>query len=213
MGYLEGDVKLIEDMIKVFVILWALIDPVGTIPVFIAVAKNHRPDEHKMLAFRAILISWLVLIFFMFVGEYILDAMGVPLSAFQVAGGIILFLFGLSMIFGESKPEEEVQMARSIQDTAVFPLAMPSIASPGAIMGIVLLTEKRSSSWESQVMVAVLTSVILLLTLLLLWQAKYITRVIGDSGASLLSRVMGLIISAVAVKYVLEGVKLYYGLT
>ncbi|SMF26988.1 MarC family protein [Pseudobacteriovorax antillogorgiicola] len=202
----------LNDGIKVFVILWALIDPVGTIPVFLAVSKQHPPTDFSRLAFRAVCIAWLVLIFFMTTGEFILNAMEIPLSAFQVSGGIILFLFALTMIFGESKPEEEVNMAKSFKDTSVFPLAMPSIASPGAIMGIVLLTEKRSASFEAQLMVAALMTVILLITFVLLYSSKYIDRLIGDSGASLLSRVMGLIICAIAVKYVLDGIKLYFQL-
>ncbi len=201
-----------DDFLKVSVILWALIDPIGTVPVFIAIAKRHKESEVFKLALRAVCVSWVVLIFFMVSGEYILDAMEVPLSAFQISGGIILFLFALSMIFGESKPEEELHLAKSVKDSAVFPLAMPSIASPGAIMGIILLTEKRSSSMEAQLMVALITTITLMITFMLLYSSKYIQKAIGDSGASLLSRIMGLIICAAAAKYVLEGVKLYFSL-
>ena len=85
-------------------------------------------------------------------------AMGVPLPAFQIAGGIVLFLFALTMIFGEGKPEEETHMLRSAQDTAIFPLATPSIASPGAMMAVVLLTENQSNSFIDQMVTAAIIS-------------------------------------------------------
>ena len=94
--------------------------------------------------------------------------MGVPLVAFQIAGGLILFLFALSMIFGESKPEGEMRMARSVKETAVFPLATPSIASPGAMMAVVLLTENASHSLAQQALTAVLMLLVIFTTFLLM---------------------------------------------
>jgi multiple antibiotic resistance protein len=88
-----------------------------------------------------VLVSALVLLFFIVVGELILDAINIPISAFQIAGGIVLFLFALSMIFGDSKPEAEIKTIKNTTETAIFPMAMPSIASPGAMLAVVLLTE------------------------------------------------------------------------
>ena len=117
------------------------LNPAGTVPVFISATRGRDDGEKKRIAFIAAATAAGILLFFIIVGEILLRSMGVPLTAFQISGGIILFLFALTMIFGESKPDEERRVARSVQDTAVFPLATPSIASPGAMMAVVLLTE------------------------------------------------------------------------
>ena len=136
--------------------------------------------------------------------------MGIPLAAFQIAGGLILFLFALTMIFGESKPEGESKVARSLHDTAIFPLATPSIASPGAMMAVVLLTENSRHSLVEQMTVAVLVLIVVGATYLLMLGAGLISKVIGSGGASIVSRVMGLILASIAAANVLEGIKEYF---
>ncbi len=127
------------DYVATFIFFFAVIDPIGTVPVFVAVARHHA--ERRATAIRAAAVSALIMVFFVVAGEVILSAMEIPLPAFQVGGGIVLFLFALSMIFGDSKPEEEMKMASAGAATAVFPLAVPSIASPGAMLAAVLMTE------------------------------------------------------------------------
>ena len=151
-----------------------------------------------------------ILLFFIVVGEVLLLAMGVPLLAFQIAGGLILFLFALTMIFGESKPEVEVKAARSVQDTAIFPLATPSIASPGAMMAVVLLTENSRHSLLEQSVTALLMLLVVGAAYLLMLGAGWISKVIGEGGASIVSRVMGLILASIAASNVLEGIKEYF---
>ena len=112
------------------VLLFAVIDPIGTVPVFISATNGRTDTERLRIARIAAVVAAGILLFFTLVGEIALNAMGVPLLAFQISGGIVLFLFALTMIFGESKPESEEQDIRTSQDVAVFPLATPSIASP-----------------------------------------------------------------------------------
>ena len=201
-----------NDLMATFIFFFAVIDPIGTVPVFIAVTSRYEDQIKRRIAFRAALVSAVVLIFFVVAGEVILKAIDIPLSAFQIAGGIVLFLFALSMIFGESKPEEEVRRAASESETAIFPLAVPSIASPGAMLAAVLLTENhRYSLWEQTQTTMVMISV-LLVVLALMLAASWVHRLIGNSGASIISRVMGLILSAVAVSSVLAGIKEYFAL-
>ena len=126
-----------------------MIDPIGTVPVFIAVTSRYEDQDKRKIAFNAALVSAMILVFFVVAGEVILTAIDIPLSAFQIAGGVVLFLFALTMIFGESKPEEEIKMASNNSETAIFPLSVPSIASPGAMLAAVLLTENhRYNLWE-----------------------------------------------------------------
>lgn len=201
------------DFVATFIVFFAVIDPIGTVPVFIAVTNQYEAKEKRQIALIATLVSAGVLLFFAALGELILNGMSIPLSAFQVSGGIVLFLFALNMIFGDSKPDEEIKLIeKKHSDTAIFPLAVPSIAGPGAILAAVLMTEKpRFSLWEQLQTAGVMLSV-LLITYVLMLVAGWINKVIGSSGASVVSRVMGLILSAVAVSNILSGIKAYFGL-
>ena len=199
-----------QEIHNTVVLLWAVIDPIGTVPVFISSTQGMSDSERKRIARIVGLSAAGILLFFVVVGELMLTAMGVPLLAFQIAGGLVLFLFALTMIFGESKPEGEVKVARSVQDTAVFPLATPSIASPGAMMAVVLLTENGRNSVVEQSVTAGVMLCVVGAAYLLMRSAAWISRVIGEGGASIVSRVMGLILASIAASNVLEGIREYY---
>lgn len=201
-----------NEIIGTFIMFFAVIDPIGTVPVFIAVTSRYENQVKRKIAVKAALISAIVLIFFVVAGEVILTALKISLSAFQIAGGIVLFLFALSMIFGESKPEEEVEMAISGSETAIFPIAVPSIASPGAMLAAVLLTENNRYNILEQAQTTAIMLFVLLIVLVLMLAANRVHRLIGSSGASVISRVMGLILASVAVTGVLAGIKGYFSL-
>jgi len=202
-----------DELVKQFVLLWAVIDPIGTIPVFIAVTVGMSKSVARTVALKATLVAALVLMFFVLVGEYLLDAMLIPLAAFQVAGGIVLFLFALTMIFGESKPETEINLVKSNLHKYVFPLAIPSIASPGAMMAAVLLTDNHRFSWLHQGITTLIMLAVLVITLIFMLLATRILNIIGEAGASVVSRVMGMILASIAVSAVLQGISLYFGLS
>ena len=136
--------------------------------------------------------------------------MNIPLSAFQIAGGIVLFLFALTMIFGESKPEEEIKMVTNASEKAIFPLAIPSIAGPGAMLAAVLLTENQKYNIWEQVQTGITMISVLVVVLVVMLLSKRLYHIIGNSGASIISRVMGLILVSAAVANILEGVKTYF---
>ena len=117
------------ELIATFIFFFAVIDPIGSVPVFIAVTDGMTEKEKRTTALKAVLVSLLVLQFFIIAGEVILNAIQVPLPAFQIAGGIVLFLFALTMIFGESKPDQEIKSVKDPTEIAIFPMAMPSICS------------------------------------------------------------------------------------
>ena len=199
-----------DELVRAAVLLWAVIDPIGTVPVFLAVTQRHPDQTKRRIAVRAITVAAIVLVVFMLLGQVVLEAMSIPLAAFRVSGGVILFLFALSMIFGESKPEGELEAVRSHQETAVYPLAVPSIASPGAILAVVLLTDNHRFDWVHELRVAALTFAVLGVTLAFMMFAGRIQRVIGESGASVVSRIMGMILGAAAANDVLGGLKEYF---
>ncbi|MGB1585476.1 MAG: MarC family protein [Thermoplasmatota archaeon] len=193
------------DLVATFIVFFAVIDPIGTVPVFIAMTRTSDRASRQRIAIVAVLAAAAILLFFLVAGELVLAQLGIPLDAFQIAGGIILFLFALTMIFGSSKPEEEMALIR--EDKAIFPLAMPSIASPGAILAAVLLTENARVSFLEQLLVATVMLGVLVVQLGLLLGAAAIHRFIGDAGASVISRVMGMLLAAVATTHVVTGIQ------
>ncbi|MDN3700794.1 MarC family protein [Vibrio artabrorum] len=198
-----------------FVVLWAVIDPIGSVPVYLSQTQRLTPKQRRIVALKAVAIATGVLLFFLIAGQLLLEAMQIPLPAFQAAGGLVLLLFALTMIFGESKPEQEQKISEEIchselADLAVYPLAIPSIASPGAMMAIVMLTDNNRYSLIDQSITAGVMVAVLVITLLLLFGATKIQKVIGNVGAAIISRVMGLILAAVAVNNLLMGIKNFY---
>lgn len=196
--------EFVEIAMGELIVLWVVIDPIGTLPVFVAVTAGLTAAKRRMVAFKAVTIAFCVLLGFILVGQIILDALGLPLPSFQIAGGIVLFLFALSMIFGQGKPASDME-ATDPEHVAVFPLAMPSIASPGAMLAVVVLTDNDRFSVAHQAVTSVVMAGVLVATLCIMLAAGPIIKVIGDTGAAIISRVMGLILAAVAVDAVIDG--------
>lgn len=202
-----------DSIIKEFITLWVVIDPIGSIPVFIAVTVGLKASVQRKVAVKSISIAALILLFFLTLGQLLLEKLNISLDAFQIAGGIVLFLFALTMIFGEGKPEEEKkQIQGSVANLAIFPLAIPSLASPGAMLSVVMLTDNHRHSIEEQVITALVMLSVLVMTLVLFFLAGPIQRAIGNSGASIISRVMGLILASVAVDNILKAITAYFSL-
>ena len=199
-------------VLESFVTLWVVIDPIGTIPVFIAVTAGMTAAARRKTALLATLVSIGVLLFFLILGQILIDALGISLLSFQVAGGIILFLFALTMIFGEPKQETDL---KSVVDDAteperpsptIFPLAVPSLASPGAMLAIVLLTDNDQVAIANQAFTALVMVGVLGIACLFMLLAEPIMKLIGHSGAAIVSRVMGMILASVAADAVLSSI-------
>jgi multiple antibiotic resistance protein len=201
------------DLVERFVTLWVVIDPIGTIPVFIAVTAAMSARERRATALLASAVSIAVLLFFLVFGQLLIDALGISLLSFQVAGGIVLFLFALTMIFGEPKSETDKRAAESDDalgqerpSPAIFPLAVPSLASPGAMLAIVMLTDNNRFAIADQIVTAAVMVGVLAVACVFMLLAGPIIRVIGNSGAAIVSRVMGMILASVAADAVLSSI-------
>ena len=199
------------DLVERFVTLWVVIDPIGTIPVFIAVTAAMTAGKRRATALLATVVSMGVLLFFLAFGQLLIDALGISLLSFQVAGGIVLFVFALTMIFGESKPETDrrsTELDEELGDDrpspAIFPLAVPSLASPGAMLAIVMLTDNNQFEIGDQAVTAAVMVSVLGVAYLFMLLADPIIRLIGNSGAAVISRVMGMILASVAADAVLS---------
>jgi multiple antibiotic resistance protein len=188
-----------------FVTLWVTIDPIGTVPLYLSVSKHLPKAERKRTAVRATLIAFAILTSFLYFGQYLLEAMHVEMLAFQIAGGIVLFLFALSMIFEKSSPSHTP--VEEGHDVAVFPLAMPSIATPGALLSVVVLTDNNTHSLFQETVSCAVMALVLGMTLAMMLLGDKFIALIGRSGANVLSRVMGMILSAVAVEMVYSALK------
>lgn len=203
----------LQIIISSFAVLWAAIDPIGTLPIYLAVSKGYSRVEKIKIARSATLYAFAILLFFLIVGEILLRYVGVPLSAFQTSGGVILFLFAINMIFGDSKPEEELNMTKDTSEAAVFPLAIPSIASPGAILAVVLLTDNSRHDFLDQLTTGIIMTSILLINFVMMYYSEFLHKKIGNSGAIIISKVMGLILASIAANSVLVGIKVYFNIS
>lgn len=199
------------EFISTFFLVFAVIDPIGSIPVYLEATKEFDLIHKKKIAYRASFISFLILLFFIVIGQIILEGMSVSLDAFQISGGVILFLFALTMIFGDGKPEVEKSKITDYKHVTIFPIAIPSIASPGAIMAVVLLTDNHLYTIQHQTITTALVLLVIGITCLILLGANHLQERIGSYGITIISKVMGLILAAYAVQSILSGINSYFG--
>ena len=192
---------MIEKYIQDALIIWTTIDPFGTLAIFTALTANLAEDNRRTVALKTVLYAGAVLIGAIVIGQLLLAAMGIRFISFQLGGGIILFLFGLQMIFGTPFSGTKQEPGH---DIAVFPLAIPVTATPGAILAVMLLTDNHIHPIPVQVGTLLITVGILLITYLFLLFSNQIIKVIGLNGASIMTRVMGMILAAFSVELVMN---------
>ncbi|WP_432412458.1 MarC family protein [Rasiella sp. SM2506] len=199
-----------SEILATILFLIAVIDPLGSVPVYLEATKDFDEKHKKKIAIRASIVAFFILLFFIVIGQLILEGMEVSLDAFQISGGVILFLFALTMIFGDGKPEMEKHLITDYKHVTIFPVAIPSIASPGAIMAVVLMTDNHIYSIQQQATTTVLVLVVVIITGLLLLTANVVQRKIGAYGITVISKVMGLILASYAVQSILAGIKDFF---
>lgn len=190
--------------------LIAVIDPIGSVPVYLEATKEFDALHRRKIAIRASVISFMILLFFIVIGQLILEGMSISLEAFQISGGVILFLFALTMIFGDGKPEREKSQITDYKHVTIFPVAIPSIASPGAIMAVVLMTDNHIYTIQQQAITTALVLVVIVITCLILLAATVVQKRIGSYGITVISKIMGLILASYAVQSILSGISNYF---
>lgn len=188
-----------------FITFLLVINPVAALPVFMAIAASVDPRAQRRIAFYAVLIAFAVLVFFVFAGAFLLGTMKVPIRAFQISGGILLFLVALELIRGDARPAAE-RAEQGPFALAVYPLAIPKIAGPGAMLTAILLTDDDRYNPLGQLVTVGMLAAVLLIQLAVLLAAGPITRIIGVGGASVIARVMGMLLAALAVSMVLGAI-------
>ncbi len=194
-----------------FITLFVVVDPLAASSVFLAVTAATTAAAKRKIATLAVLIAFGVLLFFVVLGQIIIEAMGISLCAFQIAGGIVLFLFAASMILSEAKAPAGGADA-GVASLAVYPLAIPAIAGPGTMLTVMLLTDNDRFGVADQALTTATMVAVLVVQYVLLLLAGPVSRVIGTSGANILRRVMGMILASVAVNAVLSALGGWLGL-
>jgi multiple antibiotic resistance protein len=201
-----------QERLSEFVTLLIVLNPIAAIPVFLAAGAGLETPQQRKLAIYAVLVSFGVLLFFAVAGGFLLKNMGIAIRAFQIAGGIVLFMFAVSMVIGNLTPASPSGSGDSIFARAVYPLAIPKIAGPGAMLTIMILTDDDRFSWPEKAMTVGVSIAALAVLLAVLLAAAPIARLIGDGGANVISRVFGMLLAALAVNIVITAIAEWLGL-
>lgn len=193
-----------------FITFFVVIDPVGLAPIFVGLTSGTDAAYRRRMAIRGTLIGASILIGFAAVGQLLLDAMGIGLPAMRIAGGILLFMVAIDMLFARhsglrSTTESEAEEAHFRPDISVFPLAIPLMAGPGAITTVLLMVSEAHGDWLQISVGLVIMLIVLLMVLLAFLLANGLTRLLGEIGSNVISRVLGVILSALAVQFVING--------
>lgn len=194
--------------VRSFLTLLVVIDPVGTVPVFVALAGERDPAERQRVARKAVLVAAGVLAAFAIGGAWLLDQIGIRIDSFRIAGGILLFRIAVGMVLAQHEKEtpEEEEEARARQDISVFPLAIPMIAGPGTLASVMILAgEARPDPFGLPIVLA-MAAAVLVLCYLSLRLASVLGRLLGQTGVNVITRVLGVLLAALAVQYVADGV-------
>ena len=202
---------MIELFGSALVTFLVIIDPPGCAPIFASLTRGASPVHRRAMAIRSSLIAWSILMFFALLGRPMLGALGISLASFRIAGGMMLFLIALDMVF-ERRTERRASRAESIKDTpeaddiSVFPMAMPMIAGPGSIASAMLWVSRAETPFHVAVVLVAIT-VVMLLTLISLLAAGPLMRMIGPRIEAVITRILGVILAALAAQFVVDGLK------
>ena len=193
--------------VRAFLTLFVVIDPAGLVPVFVSLAGGRSTHVQAAIARRAVLVAGAVLLSFAVVGGPLLAYLGISVSALRIAGGILLFRIAMDMVFALFRREtaEEEAEAREKEDISVFPLAIPLISGPGALASILILATEVGGSPSLFALVLGAATIVLLIAYLFLRMSARLSRLLGQTGINVVTRVLGLILAALAVQYVADG--------
>ena len=202
---------MIELFTTAFITLVVIIDPPGCAPIFASLTSGTPQAHRRKMAIRSSLVAWGILLFFALLGEPLLSHMGISLSAFRLAGGIMLFIIALEMVF-EKRTERREERAKEIEgtpeaeDISVFPMAIPMIAGPGSIASAMLWVSRADGYLEVSMVLAAI-AVVIALTMVALLAAGRIMKLIGEKVEAMITRILGVILAALAAQFIVDGLK------
>jgi multiple antibiotic resistance protein len=202
---------MIELFGSALVTFLVIIDPPGCAPIFVGLTRGTSPVHRRAMTIRSCLIAWAILMFFALLGKPMLQALGISLASFRIAGGIMLFIIALDMVF-ERRTARRESRAHSIEgtpeaeDISVFPMAMPMIAGPGSIASAMLWVSRAETPVHVAIVLAAIT-IVMLLTMATLLAAAPLMRLIGERVEAVITRILGVILAALAAQFIIDGLK------
>lgn len=200
----------LDIILNAFVTLFVTIDPPGLAPIFLALTSGMNRTERYSVALRGVVIAFGVLVAFALFGIVVLDTMGITIHAFRVAGGLLLFYIAFEMVF-EKRQERHEKSSRTaitkdqIANIAAFPLAIPLIAGPGAISATILLATDLGHDWQPMLLLLGVIVLVLLLVMVAFVAGEFIDKYLGTTGRTILTRLLGVLLAALAVQFVADG--------
>ncbi|MFH5926571.1 MarC family protein [Roseomonas xinghualingensis] len=199
-------------LLSTFITLLVTVDPVGTAQVFMSLTGSMTHQDRRFVAVRSMLLSFLILVFFALAGQRLFAIMGIGMPAFRIAGGLLLFWIAFQMVFAQTrrhKEEEAEKAARAdeIRDIAVFPLAIPMTAGPGSITAVILVASRAEGHILTLASLVVLVGIVILICLALCLASERVSRLLGRTGNLVLSRLLGVLLTALAVEFVTDGIR------
>jgi multiple antibiotic resistance protein len=202
---------VIELFISAFVTFFVIIDPPGCAPIYAGLTKGAGPVQRRAMAVRAVIVAGVILLVFALVGEDLLNVLGISLDSFRIAGGIMLFLIALEMVFEKRTQRREERVAKinetpEVEDVSIFPMAMPMIAGPGSIASVMLLMSRSNGLGESLIVMGAM-AIVLMLTGIALLAAGPLMRLVGHSVEAVVTRLLGVLLAALASQFVIDGIR------
>jgi multiple antibiotic resistance protein len=202
---------VLNHFLSAFITLFVVLDPPGCAPIYAGLTAGATSAQRRTMAIRACLIAGLILLFFALFGENLLGALHIELDSFRIAGGLMLFLIALDMVFEKrtkrrEQRAEQVRATPEVEDVSVFPMAMPMLAGPGAIASIMLL-EGGAKGLAGSLAVLAALAVVMILTLLALLAAGPLMKLVGAGVEAVVTRLLGVLLAALAAQYVIDGLR------
>jgi multiple antibiotic resistance protein len=205
-----------ELFVSAFITLFVVIDPPGCAPIYAGLTKGATPAQARSMALRATIIASVILLIFALFGKELLGALHIELNSFRIAGGLMLFFIAFDMVFEKrtqrrEERAEKVAATPEIEDVSVFPMAMPMLAGPGAIAAVMLLMNEAAGEPEKVAQVLAALAAVLIITAAALVAAGPLIRLLGDKVEAVITRLLGVLLAALAAQYVIDGLKGSFG--
>jgi multiple antibiotic resistance protein len=201
---------MLEIFLQYFVLYFVVIDPIGTTPLFLVVTKGLNAKDKNKVAFEGVLIATIVLLFFAFFGNYVLKYLGISFPAFTIAGGVILFLIALEMLFDIRSERKKRSINDKRDKISIFPIAIPLLAGPAAITSVILTISQAEASYSLLIINIICLISVMFVSFVILRVFTKFQKFINEKIINIFSRVIGIILAALSIQYILDGIKSFF---